>query len=96
MRRPPFLRPARDRFGLRHQFASFENRRSRICVFSRTCRGTIAFLCLRVLLLGALLLAVIVPFEGHSPTTIDRLIDLVTADMERVNDDDSVAHRLAR
>ena len=82
---PPFLRPARDRLGLRHQFASFETRRSRICVFSRTCRGTIAFLCLRVLLLGALLLAVIVPFEGHSPTTIDRLIDLVTADMGRVN-----------
>src|SRR3954449_12036941 len=82
---PPFLRPARDRLGLRHQFASFETRRSRICVFSRTCRGTLAFLCLRVLLLGALLLAVIVPFEGHSPTTIDRLIDLVTADMGRVN-----------
>jgi octaprenyl-diphosphate synthase len=30
-------------------------------------------------------LAVIVPFEGHSPTTIDRLIDLVAADMGRVN-----------
>ena len=30
-------------------------------------------------------MAVIVPFEGHSPTTIDRLIDLVTADMGRVN-----------
>src|SRR4029078_4155805 len=73
------------RFGLRHQFASFETRRSRICVFSRTCRGTIAFLCLRVLLLGALLLAVLTPFEGHSPPPIDRLIDLVTADMGRVN-----------
>jgi octaprenyl-diphosphate synthase len=30
-------------------------------------------------------LAVIVPFEGHSPTSIDRLIDLVAADMGRVN-----------
>ena len=30
-------------------------------------------------------MAVIVPFEGHSPTSIDRLIDLVAADMGRVN-----------
>jgi octaprenyl-diphosphate synthase len=31
-------------------------------------------------------LAVIVPFESHSDTTIDRLIHLVAPDMERVND----------
>ena len=31
------------------------------------------------------LLAVIVPFESRSPASIDRLVDLVTADMERVN-----------
>ena len=30
-------------------------------------------------------MAVIVPFESRSPATIDRLIDLVAADMERVN-----------
>ncbi len=30
-------------------------------------------------------MAVIVPFESRSPTSIDRLVDLVTADMERVN-----------
>jgi octaprenyl-diphosphate synthase len=30
-------------------------------------------------------LAVIVPFESRSPTSIDRLLDLVAADMERVN-----------
>ena len=30
-------------------------------------------------------MAVIVPFESRSPTSIDRLVELVTADMERVN-----------
>ena len=30
-------------------------------------------------------MAVIVPFEGRSPTTIDRLLELVAADMARVN-----------
>jgi octaprenyl-diphosphate synthase len=30
-------------------------------------------------------LAVIVPFESRPPTSIDRLVDLVTADMDRVN-----------
>jgi octaprenyl-diphosphate synthase len=30
-------------------------------------------------------LAVIVPFESHSPATISRLIELVSADMQRVN-----------
>src|SRR5215467_4795460 len=32
-----------------------------------------------------LLLAVIVPFESHQPSSIDRLIDLVSGDMGRVN-----------
>jgi octaprenyl-diphosphate synthase len=35
--------------------------------------------------LGAVLLAVVVPFESRSPATIDRLNELVAADMERVN-----------
>jgi octaprenyl-diphosphate synthase len=30
-------------------------------------------------------LAVIVPFESHRPASIDRLVDLVSSDMERVN-----------
>ena len=30
-------------------------------------------------------MAVVVPFESHSPPSIERLIDLVAADMERVN-----------
>ncbi|HEY1543820.1 MAG TPA: polyprenyl synthetase family protein, partial [Xanthobacteraceae bacterium] len=30
-------------------------------------------------------MAVVVPFESHGETSIDKLIDLVTADMERVN-----------
>src|SRR5260370_11643750 len=34
---------------------------------------------------GAAHLAVIVPFESRSPTTIDHLINLVSADMGRVN-----------
>ena len=40
-------------------------------------------------------MAVIVPFESRSPASIDRLIDLVAADMERVNTDHPVAHRIA-
>src|SRR5436190_20925766 len=35
--------------------------------------------------LGAVVLAVVVPFENRSPATIDRLNELVAADMERVN-----------
>ena len=35
--------------------------------------------------LGAVLLPVVVPFESRSPATIDRLNELVAADMERVN-----------
>ena len=35
--------------------------------------------------LGDAVLAVIVPFESRSPTSIDRLNDLVAADLERVN-----------
>src|SRR5947199_6038559 len=35
--------------------------------------------------LGAVVLAVVVPFETRSPATIDRLSELVSADMERVN-----------
>jgi octaprenyl-diphosphate synthase len=34
---------------------------------------------------GAVVLAVVVPFENRSPATIDRLSDLVAGDMERVN-----------
>ncbi len=30
-------------------------------------------------------MAVVVPFEGHAPASIDRLVDLVAPDMERVN-----------
>ena len=30
-------------------------------------------------------MAVVVPFESRSPTTIDRLVSLVSADMGRVN-----------
>src|SRR5262249_41864964 len=60
----------------------------KMCV-CRTCRVTIAFLCSHVLAFGthsgARLLAVIVPFESPSPATIDRLSELVSADMDRVN-----------
>src|ERR1700704_4041309 len=35
--------------------------------------------------MGDILLAVIVPFESHQPASIDRLVDLVSSDMERVN-----------
>src|SRR5216683_117557 len=34
---------------------------------------------------GDVLLAVIVPFESHQPASIDRLVGLVSGDMERVN-----------
>src|SRR5499427_9286111 len=34
---------------------------------------------------GEVLLAVVVPFETHRSASIDRLIDLVSGDMERVN-----------
>src|SRR5262245_18099195 len=34
---------------------------------------------------GDVLLAVIVPFESHRPASIDRLVHLVSSDMERVN-----------
>src|SRR5215470_17546762 len=61
---------------------------AKMCV-CRTCRVTIAFLCSHVLAFGtysgARLLAVIVPFESPSPATIDRLSELVSADMDRVN-----------
>src|SRR6201997_3497138 len=61
---------------------------AKMCV-CRTCRVTIAFLCSHVLAFGthsgACLLAVIVPFESRSPATIDRLSELVAADMDRVN-----------
>src|SRR5262249_1482879 len=61
---------------------------AKMCV-CRTCRVTIAFLCSHVLAFGthsgARLLAVIVPFESRSPATIDRLSELVAADMDRVN-----------
>src|SRR6266851_623070 len=35
--------------------------------------------------MGGILLAVIVPFESHRPASVDRLVDLVSGDMERVN-----------
>src|SRR5260221_9490663 len=35
--------------------------------------------------IGGVPLAVIVPFESHQPASIDRLVDLVSSDMERVN-----------
>src|SRR5205823_11404891 len=35
--------------------------------------------------LGAVVLAVVVPFKSRSPATVDRLNELVAADMERVN-----------
>src|SRR6516164_9570286 len=35
--------------------------------------------------MGDVLLAVVVPFESHQPASIDRLIGLVSGDMERVN-----------
>src|SRR5712691_512206 len=61
---------------------------AKMCI-CRTCRVTIAFLCSHVLAFGthsgACLLAVIVPFESRSPATIDRLSELVAADMDRVN-----------
>src|SRR5260370_41119844 len=67
----------------------FETVRSRRCAFWRTCRVTIAFLCFHVLAFGthsgARLLAVIVPFGSRSSATIDRLSELVAADMDRVN-----------
>src|ERR1700750_277077 len=67
-------------------FASIASRHcSRRCAVRRTCPITIAFLCSHVLSFGASLLAVIVPFEGHPPSTIDRLLELVAADMGHVN-----------
>src|SRR5262249_22551623 len=66
-------------------FASVAGERSRRCAVRRTCPFTIAFLCSRVLPFGACHLAVIVPFEGHPPSTIDRLLELVAADMGHVN-----------
>ena len=34
---------------------------------------------------GVFQLAVIVPFEGPAPATVDRLVELVADDMQRVN-----------
>jgi octaprenyl-diphosphate synthase len=50
----------------------------------RTCRTTIAFLCSYVLI-SELLVAVVIPFESQPSPSVDRLVDLVTADMDRVN-----------
>src|SRR5262249_58024322 len=59
-----------------------------VCVWP-LCRTPMAFLSPHALAFGtpsgARLLAVIVPFESRSPATIDRLSELVAADMERVN-----------
>ncbi len=54
------------------------------CDRPHTCRFTIAFLCWRVLH-GENCVAVVVPFESPNKPSIDPLLDLVAADMERVN-----------
>ena len=85
--RPKVIRTHRDPLGFGHQFAPlvgprFDRLSGANC---RTCRLTIAFLFSRVLVYGSIPLAVIVPFESRSPSSIDCLVGLVTADMERVN-----------
>src|SRR5436190_22693054 len=50
----------------------------------RTCRCRIAFLCSPVLI-SERDVAVIIPFESQPAPTVDRLVDLVAADMDRVN-----------
>src|ERR1043165_4180938 len=50
----------------------------------RTCRCSIAFLCSSVLI-PECDVAVVIPFESQPAPSIDRLVDLVAADMDRVN-----------
>src|SRR3954470_23391413 len=50
----------------------------------RTCRYSIAFLCSPVLI-PERDVAVVIPFESQPTPSIDRLVDLMTADMDRVN-----------
>src|SRR5262249_35689613 len=64
---------------------SRQERRLRLIPYtSRPCRSTIAFLCSSVLARSTSL-AVIVPFESRSLSSIDRLIELVRDDMTKVN-----------
>src|SRR5919106_5522146 len=51
----------------------------------RTCSATIAFLCWHVPCSGERHVAVIIPFESGTPSTIDRLTELLTQDMQHVN-----------
>src|SRR3954465_4584836 len=51
---------------------------------ARTCRCSIAFLCSCVPI-PECDVAVVIPFESQPSPSIDRLVDLVTADMDRVN-----------
>src|ERR1700686_3241466 len=54
--------------------------------FQRSCPSSIAFLCLACPSPpGVKILAVVVPFESHDRASIDPLVDLVAADMDRVN-----------
>src|SRR6187455_3070285 len=46
---------------------------------------SIAFLCSLFLNAGRCILAVVLPFESQPAPSVDRLVDLVTADMDRVN-----------
>src|ERR1041385_59474 len=46
---------------------------------------SIAFLCLLFLTAGRCILAVVLPFESPNPASLNRLVELVTSDMERVN-----------
>src|SRR6186713_1226345 len=46
---------------------------------------SIAFLCSLFLNAGRCILAVVLPFESPNPASLNRLLDLVAADMERVN-----------
>src|SRR6185437_4499736 len=56
------------------------------CAPERPCRLSIPFLCLLCPAPpGVKILAVVVPFESHGEASINKLIGLVTADMERVN-----------
>src|SRR4051795_4882944 len=51
---------------------------------ARTCRCSIAFLCSCVPI-PECDVAVVIPFESQPSPSIDRLVDLVASDMDRVN-----------
>src|SRR5215216_610555 len=81
-----FISACHDRFGPGHHSSpsAHTQQDNATKTIWHTCRLNIAFLCSRVLP-PEVSVAVIVPFESPSAASISQLVELVAADMERVN-----------